>query len=302
MPQFASFPRLSPPPASRVHRTINGKWSNGRRRDSPPRWDQGGPRQRFARWQVAIVVRDGVVGFLPWPASRRWSWERSAARRLRLRRSARKRDPSRDTADTGPNNRGRTFYRVKRQLGDAKPRPCTRTPFATNPKREPALFATRRLLTAGSSAALGTPRSRSGSLGRARGASASVATTFAYRSAFTEANRLLTRQSRMTMRGLSSWNVSQIDGGAIFFPLETGLSKIDNLTVLEIYSKCWQSDARKKKLAPGKLLFWRLIGARNARESVRENRKRSYKRENKASWDSVISLFRHVELIDRADG
>lgn len=77
---------------------------------------ESGGRGRFTRWQVAIVVRDGVVGFLPWPANRRWSWERSAVCRPRLRRLAWRHDPSRDRADTGRDSRGRTFYYVKRQL------------------------------------------------------------------------------------------------------------------------------------------------------------------------------------------
>lgn len=80
--------------------------------------------ERFARWRIAIAGEpNGVVSFLPWPANRRWSWGRSAARLPRPRKSARRRGPSRDTADTGPGSRGRTFYRVKRQLRDAKPRP-----------------------------------------------------------------------------------------------------------------------------------------------------------------------------------
>lgn len=58
---------------------------------------------------------DGVVG-LPWPADKRRSWGKSAVHPPRPRKSAPKHGPSRDTADTGPDNRGRTFYRVKRQL------------------------------------------------------------------------------------------------------------------------------------------------------------------------------------------
>lgn len=149
------------------------------------------PRPRFTRWQVAIVVRDGVVGFLPWPANRRWSLERSAVRRPRLRRSARKRDPSRDTTDTSPDNRGRTFYRVKRQL-QTKSRARSRERRLQRIRRGNRVVRYASLAQR-TSAALVPPRPGSARFGRSRVDSAAA---FAYRSASAEANRLHTRQSR----------------------------------------------------------------------------------------------------------
>lgn len=58
---------------------------------------------------------DGVVG-LPWPVGKRRSWEIFAVRLPHPRKLAPKHDPSQDIIDTGPDSRGRTFYRVKRQL------------------------------------------------------------------------------------------------------------------------------------------------------------------------------------------
>jgi len=72
--------------------------------------------RRLTKWLVAIIANDGVVGFLPWPANRQWSWEKSVVRHHHLQKSARKRRPSRDTADTSSDSQGRTFYYVKRQL------------------------------------------------------------------------------------------------------------------------------------------------------------------------------------------
>ena len=58
---------------------------------------------------------DGVVG-LPWPVGRRRSWEIFVVHHLHPRKSAPKHGPSQDIIDTGPDSRGRTFYRIQRQL------------------------------------------------------------------------------------------------------------------------------------------------------------------------------------------
>lgn len=177
-----------------VYRAIHRKRSDKAIRREV-RWRNPPRGESSAKWQVAIVVSDGVVGFLPWPANRRWSLERSAVRRPRLRKSARRRGPSRDTADTSPDNQERTFYPVKRQL-ETQSRARARVRRLQRIRRGEARslsFATRRSFSA--------LRPRPSRFGSARVASASVGTARrsrprTYRSASTKANRLHTRQSR----------------------------------------------------------------------------------------------------------
>lgn len=108
---------------------------------------------------------NGVVGTLPWPADKRWSWEKSAVRHRCPQKSAGSGGPLWDTVDTRSWSRRRTFYYVKRQLGDAKPRPWTQTPF--RPKQKRAARCSLRVARATCSAALGHARPRSARL-RAR--------------------------------------------------------------------------------------------------------------------------------------